>query len=61
MGQEVGGGGWKVEGVQDRVSLCSPGCPGTHSIDQAGLEFRELPVSASLMVGLKECVATNHL
>jgi hypothetical protein len=23
---------------QDRVSLCSPGCPGTHSVDQAGLE-----------------------
>jgi hypothetical protein len=22
---------------QDRVSLCSPGCPGTHSVDQAGL------------------------
>jgi hypothetical protein len=20
-------------GVQDRVSLCSPGCPGTHSVD----------------------------
>jgi hypothetical protein len=24
-------------GVSDRVSLCSPGCPGTHSVDQAGL------------------------
>jgi hypothetical protein len=23
---------------RDRVSLCSPGCPGTHSVDQAGLE-----------------------
>jgi hypothetical protein len=22
---------------QDRVSLCSPGCPGTHSVDQAHL------------------------
>jgi hypothetical protein len=28
---------------QDRVSLCSPGCPGTHSIDQAGLELRNPP------------------
>jgi hypothetical protein len=30
---------------QDRVSLCSPGpgCPGTHSVDQAGLEFRNPP------------------
>jgi hypothetical protein len=26
-------------GVQDKVSLCSPGCPGTHSVDQAGLEL----------------------
>ncbi|GAB1292333.1 Lysosomal Pro-X carboxypeptidase [Apodemus speciosus] len=24
-----------------RVSLCSPGCPGTHSVDQAGLELRK--------------------
>jgi hypothetical protein len=31
----------------DRVSLCSPGCPGTHSVDQAGLELRNLPASAS--------------
>jgi hypothetical protein len=27
---------------QDRVSLCGPGCPGTHSVDQAGLELRVL-------------------
>jgi hypothetical protein len=24
----------------DRVSMCSPGCPGTHCVDQAGLELR---------------------
>jgi hypothetical protein len=30
---------------QDRVSLCSPGCPGTRSIDQAGLELRDSPAS----------------
>ena len=30
---------------RDRVSLCSLGCPGTHSVDQAGLELRDLPVS----------------
>ena len=24
----------------DRVSLYSTGCPGTHSVDQAGLELR---------------------
>jgi hypothetical protein len=38
---------------QDRVSLCSPGCPGTHSIDQAGLELRSLPASAFQVLGLK--------
>jgi hypothetical protein len=27
---------------QDRVSLYSPGCLGTHSVDQAGLELRNL-------------------
>jgi hypothetical protein len=32
---------------QDRISPCSPGYPGTHSVDQDGLEHRDLPVSAS--------------
>jgi hypothetical protein len=27
---------------RDRVSLCSPGCPGTHSADQAGLELTDI-------------------
>ena len=36
---------WLV--FQDRVSLCSLGCPGTHSVDQAGLELRNPPVPAS--------------
>jgi hypothetical protein len=36
-----------------RVSLCSSGCPGTHSVDQAGLELRNLPASASQVLGLK--------
>jgi hypothetical protein len=31
----------------DRVSLCSSGCPGTDSVDQAGLELRDLPASVS--------------
>jgi hypothetical protein len=26
---------------RDRVSLYSPGCPGTHFVDQAGLELRD--------------------
>jgi len=32
---------------RDGVSLWSPGCPETHSVDQAGLELRDLPASAS--------------
>jgi hypothetical protein len=40
---------------QDRVSLCSPGCPGTHSVDQAGLKLRNPPASASRVLGLKVC------
>jgi hypothetical protein len=46
---------------QDRVSLCSPGWPGTHSIDQAGLELRNLPASASQVVELKACTTTARL
>jgi hypothetical protein len=40
---------------RDRVSLCSPDCPGTQSVDQAGLELRNLPASASRVLGLKVC------
>jgi hypothetical protein len=32
---------------RDRVSLYSSGCPGTHFVDQAGLELRNPPASAS--------------
>jgi hypothetical protein len=32
--------GWLV--FWDRVSLYSPGCPGTHFVDQTGLELRNL-------------------
>ena len=35
-----------------------PGCPGTHSIDQAGLKLRNLPASASQVLGLKACSTT---
>ena len=38
---------------RDRVSLCSPGCPGTHSVDQAGLELRNPPASAPQVLGLR--------
>jgi hypothetical protein len=43
---------------QIRVSLYSPGCPGTYSVDQAGLELRNLPASASRVLGLQACVTT---
>jgi hypothetical protein len=43
----------------DRVSLYSPGCPGTHSVDQAGLELRNLPASASRVPGIKACATTS--
>jgi hypothetical protein len=46
------------EGVRDRVSLYSPGCPGAHFVDQAGLELRNPPASASRVLGLKVCATT---
>ena len=46
----------------DRVSLYNPGCPGTCSVDQAGLELtRDLPASASQVLGLKVCATTTQL
>jgi hypothetical protein len=41
--------------------LCSPGCPGTHFVDQAGLELRNPPASASQVLGLKACATTPSL
>jgi hypothetical protein len=38
---------------RDRVFLCSPGCPGTHSVDQFGLELRNPSASASQVLGLQ--------
>ena len=46
---------------RDRVSLYSPGCPGTHFVDQAGLELRNPPASASQVLGLKACATTALL
>ena len=45
--------------VWNSVSLCSPGCSGTHSVDHAGLELRNPPASASQMLGLKACVCVT--
>ena len=46
---------------QDRVSLYCPSCPGTHFVDQAGLELKNLAVSASQVLGLKACATTAWL
>jgi hypothetical protein len=39
--------------------LCSLGCLGTHSVDQAGFELRDLPASPSQVLGLKVCTTTS--
>jgi hypothetical protein len=43
--------------------LCSPGCPGTHSVDQDNLKLIEIhpPASASRVLGLKACTITAQL
>jgi hypothetical protein len=46
---------------ETRVSLYSPVCPGTHFVDQAGLELRNLPASASRVLGLKVCATKPGL
>jgi hypothetical protein len=46
---------------RDRVFLCSVGYPGTHSVDQTGLELRSPPASASQVLGLKVCATTTRL
>jgi hypothetical protein len=45
-------------GFRDRVSLCNPGYPGTHSVDQAGIKLRNPPASASQVLGSKACATT---
>jgi hypothetical protein len=46
---------------RDRVSLGSPGFPGPHFVDQAGLKLRNPPASASRVLGLKACTTTPGL
>ena len=48
-------------GFRDRVSLYSPDCLGTHSVDQAALELRNLLASASQALGLKAYGTTAQL
>jgi hypothetical protein len=42
----------------DRISLYSPGSPGTHFVDQSGLKLRNLPASTSWVLVLKVCATT---
>jgi len=51
-----------------RIHVCSrqnfsvrPCCPGTHSVDQAGLKLRALPASASRVQRLMVCTTAQHL
>ena len=37
--------------------MCSPGCPGTCSADQAGLKLRDSPACASQVLGLIKSVS----
>ena len=46
---------------RDGVSLCSPGCPGTRSVNQAGLELINPPTSASQGLGSQACATTAWL
>uniref|UniRef100_A0A8C6IJ33 Ankyrin repeat and KH domain containing 1 n=1 Tax=Mus spicilegus TaxID=10103 RepID=A0A8C6IJ33_MUSSI len=46
----------QIDFLKLKVSLCNPGCPGTHSVDQASL--RNPAASASQVLGLKVCATT---
>ena len=39
-------------------SMSIPGCPGTHSVDWAGLELRKSAASVSQVLGLKAWATT---
>ena len=47
--------------LRQGFSVYSPGCPGTHSVDQTGLELRNPPAFASQVLGLKACATTGRL
>ena len=56
----------KIQTITKRLFVClffETGflCPGTHSVDQAGLKLRNLPAAASQVLGLKACATTARL
>lgn len=51
---------YRAESFLRQGFLCSPGCPGTSSVDQAGLCLRDPPAYASQVQGSKVC-ATSQL
>ena len=50
-----------IDFFRESVSLCNPGCPGTHSVDQAGFKLRNLPASAHQVLVLKVCATSTQL
>ena len=50
-----------VSAFVDKVSLCSPGCPETPSVDQASLELTEICLSLSPRPGIKHGAKTEVL
>jgi hypothetical protein len=46
--------------LQSRVTLCSPGCPETLSVDQAGLDLKRSTRLYLLSAGIKD-VHHHHL
>jgi hypothetical protein len=46
---------------QSVLFTVEPGCPVTHSVDQAGFELKNPPASASRLLGLKACATTTWL
>ena len=53
--------GFVLFSLKTEFSLCSPGWPRTHSVDQAGFELRDPPGSTSRVLGLKACATTAWL
>ena len=47
---------------RDRISLCIPACPGTHSVELAGFRLRDLPASASWELGIESFLTeSSHI